>query len=268
VLRVLPVKMLEIVGCATPTRRASSAPDMPKASSLSLIRVTKRHEWDTYRNAYSEALSKFLLTPINRFIDCGHGYQHIPTRRASADRGLAGSQSALARALGVSQPTVWHWLNQTKRLPAEHVLRAEQLYGVSRHDLRPDIHPVERLLAPQGLCQRERCGMSNQKSRVFEALKMIEPIDAQSAAESRQGPPSPCLRCGHTGGFQLPDHEELQKLLRTAVGLAFRIESALRASLSSAERLSEQPAAAALNRHRSFLQSLVAALADPDADAR
>lgn len=56
----------------------------------------------------------------------------------------AGSQSALARALGVSQPTVWHWLNVTRRIPAEKVLKAESLYGVSRHELRPDIYPVER----------------------------------------------------------------------------------------------------------------------------
>lgn len=56
----------------------------------------------------------------------------------------AGSQSALARALGVTQPAVWHWLNQSERLPAEYVLKAEQLFGVSRHDLRPDIYPIER----------------------------------------------------------------------------------------------------------------------------
>ena len=59
-------------------------------------------------------------------------------------REKAGSESQMARDLGVSQPTMWRWLNQTKRLPAEHVLRAEQLYGVSRHELRPDIYPVER----------------------------------------------------------------------------------------------------------------------------
>lgn len=49
----------------------------------------------------------------------------------------------MARDLDVSQPTVWRWINENGRMPAEHVLRAEQLYGVSRHDLRPDIYPVE-----------------------------------------------------------------------------------------------------------------------------
>lgn len=54
---------------------------------------------------------------------------------------VAGSQSAAARELGVPQPTFWKWLQSSKRLPAEYVLRAEKLFGVSRHDLRPDIYP-------------------------------------------------------------------------------------------------------------------------------
>ncbi len=61
-----------------------------------------------------------------------------------ACRHAAGSDSQMARDLGVPQSTMWRWLNQTKQLPAEHVLKAERLYGVSRHELRPDIYPVER----------------------------------------------------------------------------------------------------------------------------
>lgn len=60
-----------------------------------------------------------------------------------ACRDVAGSDSALARALDVSQPTVWRWINQTRQMPAEYVLRAEAATGVSRHYLRPDIYPVE-----------------------------------------------------------------------------------------------------------------------------
>jgi len=56
----------------------------------------------------------------------------------------AGGQSALARICEVSQPTVWKWLQSTKRLPAEHVLTVEAATGVSRHALRPDIYPVEQ----------------------------------------------------------------------------------------------------------------------------
>lgn len=60
----------------------------------------------------------------------------------------AGSQSQLARICDVSQPAVWKWLQSSKRLPAEYVLRVEAATGVSRHDLRPDIYPVD--LPPAG----------------------------------------------------------------------------------------------------------------------
>jgi DNA-binding transcriptional regulator YdaS (Cro superfamily) len=40
-----------------------------------------------------------------------------PLERAIAK---AGGQSAYARLLGVSQPTVWAWKEQKKPLPAEH----------------------------------------------------------------------------------------------------------------------------------------------------
>lgn len=63
-------------------------------------------------------------------------------------RDIAGSDSKMARDLDVSQPTIWRWLNQSKQMPAEYVLRAETLYGVSRHDLRPDIYPRNYPPAP------------------------------------------------------------------------------------------------------------------------
>lgn len=61
---------------------------------------------------------------------------------------LAGSQSAFARICGVSQAAVWKWLQNGKRLPAEHVLTVEAATGVSRHLLRPDIYPVEPRIEP------------------------------------------------------------------------------------------------------------------------
>jgi DNA-binding transcriptional regulator YdaS (Cro superfamily) len=69
-----------------------------------------------------------------------------------ACRDAAGSDSALARDLSdeivtVSQPRVWRWVNQARQMPAEFVLKAERLYGVSRHLLRPDIYPVEAIEA-------------------------------------------------------------------------------------------------------------------------
>lgn len=65
-------------------------------------------------------------------------------------RDAARSDSQLARDLGVAQPTVWRWINQSKQMPAEHVLDAERLYGVSRHELRPDIYPRNYPPAPDG----------------------------------------------------------------------------------------------------------------------
>ncbi len=63
-----------------------------------------------------------------------------------ACRKAAGSDSKMGRDLGIPQSTMWRILHQTKRLPAEYVLQAERLYGVSRHDLRPDIYPREQLV--------------------------------------------------------------------------------------------------------------------------
>ena len=55
----------------------------------------------------------------------------------------AGSLAALARICGVSTTAVWKWVQSSKRMPAEYVLRAEAATGVSRHALRPDIYPFE-----------------------------------------------------------------------------------------------------------------------------
>jgi Uncharacterized protein conserved in bacteria, prophage-related len=60
----------------------------------------------------------------------------------------AGSQCELARICEVSQPAVWKWLQSSKRVPAEYVLRIETATGVSRHHLRPDIYPVDMPEAP------------------------------------------------------------------------------------------------------------------------
>ena len=59
----------------------------------------------------------------------------------------------MARLCGVKQPSVFNWLNRAVPvLPAEYVLTVEAATGVSRHDLRPDIYPIEdpRTSAPHG----------------------------------------------------------------------------------------------------------------------
>jgi DNA-binding transcriptional regulator YdaS (Cro superfamily) len=61
---------------------------------------------------------------------------------------LLGGQSALARACGgkIRQQHIWNWLHRDGKVPAEHVLAIEQATGgrVNRHQLRPDIYPLER----------------------------------------------------------------------------------------------------------------------------
>lgn len=48
-----------------------------------------------------------------------------------------GGVGALARALGISQPSVSNW----NRIPAERVLEVEKVSGIGRHLLRPDLYP-------------------------------------------------------------------------------------------------------------------------------
>lgn len=54
----------------------------------------------------------------------------------------AGSQSALARLLSVTPQAVQNWC-ATGRVPAERVIHVETVSGVPRHELRPDLYPVE-----------------------------------------------------------------------------------------------------------------------------
>lgn len=55
---------------------------------------------------------------------------------------IVGGQAALARVIGVSQPAVFKWV-RNGRPGAVYVLAIEKATGVSRHDLRPDIYPLE-----------------------------------------------------------------------------------------------------------------------------
>lgn len=55
----------------------------------------------------------------------------------------AGSQRALAQRLGITDSAISQWA----RVPTPRVLDVERITGVSRHELRPDIYPVERPVA-------------------------------------------------------------------------------------------------------------------------
>lgn len=54
----------------------------------------------------------------------------------------AKSQQALAELLGIKSPSITEW-KRSGRVPATRVLDIERLTGVPRHELRPDIYPVE-----------------------------------------------------------------------------------------------------------------------------
>jgi DNA-binding transcriptional regulator YdaS (Cro superfamily) len=55
----------------------------------------------------------------------------------------AGGQSELARRLDIRQQSVYQWVVRG-RVPAERVLDVERITGVPRHQIRPDLYPVER----------------------------------------------------------------------------------------------------------------------------
>lgn len=54
----------------------------------------------------------------------------------------AGGGAALARAL--KDKITRHAIYQWSRVPAEHVSAVEQITGIPRHELRPDLYPPER----------------------------------------------------------------------------------------------------------------------------
>ncbi len=57
---------------------------------------------------------------------------------------LAGSQSAMARAIGVKPAHVWNWLNINKGVvPPQHAIPIAKAtdWQVTPHELRPDIYP-------------------------------------------------------------------------------------------------------------------------------
>jgi DNA-binding transcriptional regulator YdaS (Cro superfamily) len=65
---------------------------------------------------------------------------------------LVNGQSAMARKLStaeqpITQQRLWHWLKVKGACPAELVLRVEEVTGVSRHELRPDVFGAKPAVA-------------------------------------------------------------------------------------------------------------------------
>ena len=64
-------------------------------------------------------------------------------QRAVAAAPFNGNQSAFARAIGTTQQNISNWLRDGRQLPAEYVLKAEQVTRFQRHQWRPDIYPAQ-----------------------------------------------------------------------------------------------------------------------------
>lgn len=72
-----------------------------------------------------------------------------PRTALEAAVSVAGSQSELARLLGVTQASVWAWLNKMGRIGAEYALPCERATGIPKEYLRPDIYPRDATPAPE-----------------------------------------------------------------------------------------------------------------------
>ena len=68
-------------------------------------------------------------------------YEALKAALAKADN----NQSRFAAGIGTSQQNVSYWLRNRRPLPAEYVLPAEAAGYGSRHDIRPDIYPLDEI---------------------------------------------------------------------------------------------------------------------------
>jgi DNA-binding transcriptional regulator YdaS (Cro superfamily) len=50
---------------------------------------------------------------------------------------VRGTAPRIAEVCGINREAVWQWT----QVPAQHVLNVEQLLGIPRHLIRPDIYP-------------------------------------------------------------------------------------------------------------------------------
>jgi TorA maturation chaperone TorD len=78
----------------------------------------------------------------------------------------AGGIGALARALGISQPSVSNW----QKIPAERVLAVEAVTGVARSVLRPDLYPAEERDADAALTVDEIDALRAQEYNLLAVL--------------------------------------------------------------------------------------------------
>lgn len=99
-----------------------------------------------------------------------------------------GGQSALARACGVKQGHVWHWLNKSLRVPAEYAFAIEAATegAVTRHELRPDLfEAVVSSRAPSTQLETAHFGSSGGRLEPMRNATIAEQIAALEARQHR-----------------------------------------------------------------------------------
>lgn len=67
--------------------------------------------------------------------------------RAVSAEPFNGNQSAFAKAIGTTQQNISNWLRKGRPVPAELVLRLEEVTGIPRHVWRPDVYPAPQSAA-------------------------------------------------------------------------------------------------------------------------
>lgn len=106
----------------------------------------------------------------------------------------AGGQSAFGRLIGRPQSTVWEWVDRRKPLPSEYVLKVEAATGISRHDLRPDIYPVEAgapPVSPASFPQRTEIPEGRTSSLPDANLDPVEASKTVAGGEAAQSEDDP-----------------------------------------------------------------------------
>lgn len=104
-------------------------------------------------------------------------HDDIDTPLARACRALGG-QSALSRLIGKHQTTVHDRLSEGKPLWAEDVLTVEAATGISRHELRPDIYPIEESPASSAHAAQAKVRGEGASADPCPADARLDPSDA------------------------------------------------------------------------------------------
>lgn len=87
---------------------------------------------------------------------------------------VAGSYSALARKIGVTDAAIHQWA----RVPESRVIDVEQATGISRSVLRPDVYPARKapklIVIEDRVKERERRRVIRQMRALVDELEQIE----------------------------------------------------------------------------------------------